>query len=100
MDEASVFDVKLAGLEKIMEQGFRDINRRLDELCNGMVGLDKFNDLKRRVERNEDILLEMDKRLDNSERINFVLGILGGLAITVIGAVLVGFATGKIGLVF
>lgn len=100
MDETSVFDIKLAGLEKIMEQGFKEINRRLDELCASMVGLDKFNDLKRRVERNEDMIIGVDNRLDKLERTNYVLSILGGLALAVITAIAVGFATGKIGLTF
>lgn len=71
-------NVKIAALEKIMQTGFDAMNKRLDEICQRMVGMDRFDALRDRVARNERDIEELDVKVEYHSRIVWLISIIGG----------------------
>ena len=97
-----VLEAEIVALKEIMEKGFSHMSQRLDELSRRManrVRLERFEAWCKRIDRLEQNSRAYDTRLDKLERVNWLLGILGTLAMAVLAAIAIALATGKIAIV-
>lgn len=100
MSAEDVLEAKIAALREIMESGFAYITKQLDEMARNMVGMTHFEVWCARVDKIEIRQDQHDLRLDKLERANYLLGIIGALAMSVLTAIAIAVATGKLQLVW
>lgn len=96
LSEDNIIDVKITALEKIMQKGFDDINRRLDDMCKRMVEVGRFDAVEARVVRLEKCNDDLDKRVDQNSFVTKLIGIVSGLLATVVVSVVVALIVGWI----
>ena len=95
-----VLEERLIGLSKSTAAGFDRVEKKLDTMSRDMVTFAHFDLWCERIVKNEVRLLSHDIRLVLLERVTWLLGIVGGLALTIIAALLVAWATGNMMMVW
>lgn len=87
-------------LRDFIDVRFSAFEKRLDEICNRIVGKDRFDGLEKRVEKLEAGHEDMRRRVGLNERAVWLGQIIGGIAVAVLTALLVALVSGKISLVW
>ena len=100
MPSEDVLAAQIVALQELMETGFKHINKRLDDLCSRTVSTERFEAWCRRIDKLETGQDRHDTRLEKLERVNYLLGIIGTLAMVVLGALAVAIASGKLQMVW
>lgn len=95
----------IQGLRDLMASEFRNVQTQLNTLCQtvdrlaaSVVSNERFQALCERVNELEANGDDREKRLTRVERVIWLLGIVGGLLLTVLGAFLIALMTGKVGI--
>ena len=90
-----VLEERIIALREATEGGFSRIEKMLDRMAGDMVTTKHFNVWCERIVKNEGRLASHDLRLALLERVTWLLGIIGTLALVIIAALLVAWATGN-----
>ena len=100
MSGEDVLETKIVALKEFMENSFAHINHQLDQMAGDMVGLTRFEVWCSRVDKLEIRQDAHDLRLDKLEKANYLLGIIGALAMAVLTAISIAIAMGQLQLVW
>lgn len=102
-DGEVTINVQIAGLEKLMQEGFKRVDQRQEDMIRvmgGMVSAEAFSLWCQRIERNEKDIETNDHRLDRVESMLSMvtrgLTIVGGMLLTLITGILLALATGQL----
>ena len=90
-----VLEERIIALRQATEGGFTRIEKMLDRMTRDMVTTKHCNAWCERVVSNHGRLASHDLRLASLERVTWLLGIIGTLALVIIAALLVAWATGN-----
>jgi len=99
MPGEDVLEAMLIALREAVEKSFSQIDKKLDEMSQDIIRVSSFEAWCKRVNKLEMSQDKHDVRLNKLERVNWLLGILGTLAMAVLAAIAIALATGKIAIV-
>lgn len=100
MDDTKELKAEIQGLRALTSQRFDGLAQRLDAIVlniSQLVTKERFESWTKRLEYIEVKLSNQDSRVVRVERVIWLLGIMGTLALTILTAMLIAWATGKIG---
>lgn len=101
LDMTDTQETHIALLLRQATEGRLDrIEKKLDTMTDNMISSAQFTMWAERIVKNETRLQSHDVRLAMLERVTWLLGIVGGLALAIITALLVAWATGNVTLVW
>lgn len=99
MDE-QVLAERIEALCKLFDTKLTYIQEQLNDLTEYVVGKERFNNLELRVEDLEAFKHESREWRRSVDRAVWLLSIIGGMCISVITAVLIAWATGRLRMVW